>query len=78
MPDTQLNRLRSWAAQAAQPIRRAFAPVAAVLEGAGGTHAYRGYLAHHARHHPEKPPLSQAEFFRESLEARWHGVKRCC
>lgn len=74
MPEHLARRLAALGARA----RRALAPLLAVLEGAGGTHAYGDYLAHQARHHPASVPLTREAFFRESLEARWHGVKRCC
>ena len=75
MPEARITR---GLAALGKQARRALAPLFAVLEGAGGTHAYSGYLEHHRRHHPGTPPLSREAFFRESLEARWHGVKRCC
>jgi uncharacterized short protein YbdD (DUF466 family) len=62
-------------------LRRARAAVAAfsdVLRGATGADAYRQYLAHHNRHHQGLPPLTREQFFRDSLESRWDGVKRCC
>ncbi|HQR61105.1 MAG TPA: YbdD/YjiX family protein [Methylophilaceae bacterium] len=43
-----------------------------------GDDAYERYLAHHAAHHPDQPPLSREEFFRQWQEGKWKGVKRCC
>jgi uncharacterized short protein YbdD (DUF466 family) len=62
-------------------FRQARAAVAAfsdILRGATGADAYRQYLAHHDRHHRERPALTREQFFRETLESRWEGVKRCC
>lgn len=78
MPEPPSGRARAWAEAACRQARRVFARFAAVLGGATGTHAYAGYLAHHARHHGDATPLTREQFFREALEARWHGVRRCC
>jgi uncharacterized short protein YbdD (DUF466 family) len=43
-----------------------------------GDDAYERYLAHHAEHHPDGPPLSREAFFREWQDGKWQGVKRCC
>lgn len=43
-----------------------------------GDDAYERYLAQHARHHPEAPPLSREEFFKQWQDGKWKGVKRCC
>jgi uncharacterized short protein YbdD (DUF466 family) len=42
-----------------------------------GDDAYERYLAHHCQHH-DGPPLSRAEFFRQSQREKWDGVRRCC
>jgi uncharacterized short protein YbdD (DUF466 family) len=78
VPEVLGARLRDRAAALSSVARRALAPIVGVLHGAAGTHAYGAYLAHHDRHHGDRPPLSREQFFRESLESRWHGVKRCC
>ena len=42
---------------------------------------YQTYLAHHRRHHPERPALSYEAFFRERIDARYggrNGNTRCC
>jgi uncharacterized short protein YbdD (DUF466 family) len=49
-----------------------------VLAGAAGTDAYANYLEHHRAHHPADTPLSRESFFRQRLDARWEGVRRCC
>lgn len=43
-----------------------------------GDDAYERYLAHHAEHHPDTPPLSREEFFKQWQGNKWKGVKRCC
>jgi uncharacterized short protein YbdD (DUF466 family) len=49
-----------------------------VVRGATGAQAYAQYLAHLARHHPDRQPLSREAFFRSELSSRWDGVRRCC
>lgn len=43
-----------------------------------GDDAYERYLTHLAAHHPETPPLSREEFFKQWQDDKWKGVKRCC
>jgi len=43
-----------------------------------GDDAYERYLAHHAEHHPDAPPLSREDFFKQWQDNKWKGVKRCC
>lgn len=40
---------------------------------------YQAYADHMRRTHPERPPLSRAEFFRERRATRYRGGNnRCC
>jgi uncharacterized short protein YbdD (DUF466 family) len=78
VPELLGSRLRAVGSAVSSAARGALALLGDVLRGAAGTHAYGAYLAHHERHHGDRPPLSREQFFRESLETRWHGVKRCC
>jgi uncharacterized short protein YbdD (DUF466 family) len=40
---------------------------------------YQQYVSHLHAHHPGQPVLSEAEFFRQYLEARQAGgPPRCC
>ena len=48
------------------------------LRQLSGDDAYERYLAQHARHHPDKLPLSREEFFKQWQDGKWKGVKRCC
>jgi uncharacterized short protein YbdD (DUF466 family) len=50
------------------------------LRSIGGDSAYERYLAHWQAHHRHQggEPLSRAAFFKEELERKWSGVKRCC
>ena len=48
------------------------------LHWLNGDTAYARYREHACRAHPDQPPLSHAEFFRQETERRWHGVRRCC
>ena len=43
-----------------------------------GVPDYDAYLAHLARTHPERQPLSRDEFFRKRQAARFGSVLRCC
>ncbi len=48
------------------------------LRAVSGDDAYERYLAHCAREHPGRPPVSRRAFYRDSLERKWSGVCRCC
>ncbi|MGH8559681.1 MAG: CstA-like transporter-associated (seleno)protein [Methylococcales bacterium] len=54
------------------------------LRRLSGDDAYERYLEHQVRchatgaNHPHSEALSRAEFFRQRLEHKWDGVKRCC
>jgi uncharacterized short protein YbdD (DUF466 family) len=41
---------------------------------------YQAYLEHMRSQHPDKPPMSYEEFFRERQQARYGGSRpgRCC
>jgi uncharacterized short protein YbdD (DUF466 family) len=40
---------------------------------------YQRYVAHVQQHHPERPPMSYAEFVRAAMERRYgKGTSRCC
>jgi uncharacterized short protein YbdD (DUF466 family) len=40
---------------------------------------YQAYLAHHRAAHPDRAPMSPAEFHRERMERRYaRGSSRCC
>ena len=43
-----------------------------------GDDAYERYLRHHAQAHADEPPLSRKEFFKQELDRKWNGVRRCC
>ena len=50
-----------------------------LLRRLSGDDAYEQYLEHYrAVHNNEFAPLDRAAFYREELNRRWHGVKRCC
>jgi len=59
-----------------KPIRQAWT----ALRILSGDDAYDRYLIHWRAElgHSESPPLSRKEFFRQELERKWHGIKRCC
>ncbi len=44
-----------------------------------GQPSYDAYLAHMRSHHPDRQPLSRAQFFRDREQARYGGGSgRCC
>lgn len=46
-----------------------------------GIPEYDVYVAHVKEHHPDKVPMTYAEFFRERQDARYGGkgrISRCC
>ncbi len=43
-----------------------------------GDDAYERYLLHHARHHPERAPMSAQDFYLSEQQRKWTGVSRCC
>lgn len=44
-----------------------------------GVPDYAAYLRHVREHHPERPPLSYADFFARAQAARYRGTGgRCC
>ena len=46
-----------------------------------GVPNYETYVAHMAATHPDRPPMTRAEFFRDRQDARYGGGKggfRCC
>ncbi|MGQ0713146.1 MAG: YbdD/YjiX family protein [Gemmatimonadaceae bacterium] len=43
-----------------------------------GAPRYDAYRAHVARHHPDRTPMTRAEFERARLEARYETPSRCC
>lgn len=44
-----------------------------------GVPGYEQYLQHMHEHHPDVPPMTRDEFFRNRLEARYggKGIKKC-
>lgn len=60
-------------------MKQVLATLASALRVMLGAPRYDAYRAHIARHHPEIPPLSRAEFERARLEERYSkpGAK-CC
>lgn len=44
-----------------------------------GVPSYDAYRRHMAEHHPERPAMSEVEFFRNRQQARYgSGAGRCC
>jgi uncharacterized short protein YbdD (DUF466 family) len=74
-------------------VKRTLAPLTQSVEQAGrylaqglrlmvGVPDYGTYCAHMAATHPDQPPMSYEDFFRERQQARYGGgpgrVGRCC
>lgn len=51
-----------------------------VLREISGDDAYERYLAHWHEHHAQEQqaPLSRKAFFKQEMERKWNGVRRCC
>ena len=60
-------------------LREPLARVAAALRRVVGAPDYERYLAHMHHAHPDRAPLSQAEFARDGLARRYDKPgSRCC
>lgn len=42
--------------------------------------AYERYVAHWHAHHAREggEPLNRKAFFKQEIERKWNGIKRCC
>ncbi len=60
-------------------IRQVLARIGQTARLMVGVGDYQAYLRHMAQHHPELAPLSEADFVRRAVEARYGGGKlqRC-
>ena len=53
--------------------------IAEAVRAIVGVPSYARYLDHMTRHHPDRPAMSEAEFFRDRQDARYRGGGgRCC
>ena len=45
-----------------------------------GAPDYRAYLAHHAKRHPDTPPMNERDYVKVFIERRYNrrGAGRCC
>jgi uncharacterized short protein YbdD (DUF466 family) len=43
-----------------------------------GDDAYERYLAHRMQVHPEEPPLTREQYFRQRQNEKWNKISRCC
>ena len=60
-------------------LRRAWRHAVQTARSTIGVPDYDAYLAHCRAHHPERAPMSYAEFFDERQRARYRGTGgRCC
>ena len=60
-------------------LRRVWRHAVQTARSTIGVPDYDAYLAHCRAHHPERAPMSYAEFFDERQRARYRGTGgRCC
>ena len=53
--------------------------LAEALSVIAGVPSYRAYCEHMTQRHPDRVPMSEAEFFRNRQDARYRGAGgRCC
>lgn len=62
----------------ANTMRNFFAALREWLAWLNGDVAYRSFVIHLRKHHPEQATPSRAEFYRMEVERRWNGIRRCC
>ena len=50
------------------------------LREVSGDDAYERYLNHWQAHHSQQggEPMGRENFFKQEMERKWSGVKRCC
>lgn len=49
-----------------------------LLRDLSDDNAYEKYLEHHQAHHPEQSIMSKREFFKNYIDEKWNGIRRCC
>lgn len=61
-------------------IKKSCQKVAYYLNEMAGVPNYERYLEHHRKHHPDKVPMTRAEFYRKTIEERYGSgdIRRCC
>ena len=64
-----MNRMFTWIQQTRSNIKTIF-----------GIPDYQKYLEHHRIAHPDKPPMTEKEFYMHALNHRYNSgsVNRCC
>jgi uncharacterized short protein YbdD (DUF466 family) len=74
-----LNKIDSQKISALAGLLRMTVYVGQSLRLMVGVPEYSTYVAHMRSKHPDKPPMSYQEFFRECQATRYDGrVGRCC
>ena len=62
-----------------RPLRRGWRALVRAARLAIGLPDYGAYVDHVRREHPDAVPMSETEFFRNRLQARYaRGRSRCC
>ena len=65
-------------AEARRALRRLVARLAEFWAGANGDYAFEAYRGHLARHHPERPLPSRAEYEALRCRTEHNRIRRCC
>lgn len=76
---TDAAALLTRAARMLEGVARAGRGIRWYMSNLMGDSAYATYAAHHRRHHPDDPPLTEREFWRKKMDDqdRTPGA-RCC
>jgi uncharacterized short protein YbdD (DUF466 family) len=43
-----------------------------------GDFAYKKYVEHHQKAHPQQNPLDKKSFLRDRQKCKWRKINRCC
>jgi uncharacterized short protein YbdD (DUF466 family) len=43
-----------------------------------GDFAYKKYVEHHQKTHPQQNPLDKKSFLRDRQRCKWKKINRCC
>jgi uncharacterized short protein YbdD (DUF466 family) len=61
-------------------IKKSCRAIAYYLNEMAGVPNYNRYLDHLKKHHPDQPPMTRAEFYRQAIDERYGSgdIRRCC
>ncbi|MGX3045588.1 KCU-star family selenoprotein [Helicobacter sp. T3_23-1056] len=78
-PPVPLHKYQTKASKILEKLRQWYKKSDRFFHLLVGMPSYDKYVEHMRTKHPEREIKSQAEFFKEALEARYNGgVNRCC